>query len=88
MLLIYYFSGILSLFMAQAGAKKVFAVEASKMAEVAANNVKENNLENIIEVNSVYFYYSLDQNDSPSFSFIRFFIQRLKICQKKFKLTL
>lgn len=46
--------------MAQAGAKKVFAVEASKMAEVAANNVKENNLENIIEVNIAYnFYYTL-----------------------------
>ncbi|XP_059478695.1 protein arginine N-methyltransferase 6 [Neocloeon triangulifer] len=43
-------TGILSLFCAEAGAKKVFAVEASRMADVALANSKENNFENIIEV--------------------------------------
>jgi 23S rRNA G2069 N7-methylase RlmK/C1962 C5-methylase RlmI len=36
--------------MARAGAQKVYAVEASKMANVAMRNVEENNLDNIIEV--------------------------------------
>jgi len=43
-------SGILSLFAAQAGAKKVYAVEASNMAESARELVKGNKMEHIIEV--------------------------------------
>lgn len=43
-------TGILSIFCAQAGAKKVFAVEASNLANLAKEVVKENNFENIIEV--------------------------------------
>ncbi|KAJ2948547.1 hypothetical protein O0L34_g7802 [Tuta absoluta] len=43
-------TGILSLFCAQAGAKKVYAVEASNLASLAKEIVKENNFENVIEV--------------------------------------
>ncbi|KAG7301405.1 hypothetical protein JYU34_014350 [Plutella xylostella] len=43
-------TGILSIFCAQAGAKKVYAVEASKLANLAKEVVKENNFETIIEV--------------------------------------
>ena len=43
-------TGILSLFAAKAGAKKVFAVEASKIAKTCEEIVKINNFENIIEV--------------------------------------
>jgi type I protein arginine methyltransferase len=43
-------SGILSLFAAQAGAKKVYAVEASNMAQYAKRLVKANKFENVIEV--------------------------------------
>lgn len=43
-------SGILSLFAAQAGAKKVYAIEASNMAESARILVKANNFSSIIEV--------------------------------------
>lgn len=43
-------TGILSIFAAQAGAKKVFAVEASSLAELSKEGIKENGLENIIEV--------------------------------------
>ena len=43
-------SGILSLFAAQAGAKKVYAVEASNMAAQARILIKANNFEHIIEV--------------------------------------
>ncbi|XP_045501611.1 probable protein arginine N-methyltransferase 6.1 [Colias croceus] len=43
-------TGILSIFCAQAGAKKVFAVEASNIAGLAKEVVKENNFENVIEV--------------------------------------
>lgn len=43
-------TGILSIFCAQAGAKKVYAVEASKLHEVAREVVKENNFENVVEV--------------------------------------
>ncbi|XP_022824286.1 protein arginine N-methyltransferase 6 [Spodoptera litura] len=43
-------TGILSIFCAQAGAKKVFAVEASNLANLAKEIVKENNFENVIEV--------------------------------------
>ena len=43
-------SGILSLFAAQAGAKKVYAIEASNMAVFAKKLVKANNFQHIIEV--------------------------------------
>ena len=42
--------GILSIFCAQAGAKKVYAVEASRLARVAKEVVTENNFDDIIEV--------------------------------------
>ena len=43
-------SGILSLFAAQAGAKKVYAVEASGAAEIARTLVKHNGFENVVTV--------------------------------------
>ncbi|KDP32361.1 hypothetical protein JCGZ_13286 [Jatropha curcas] len=43
-------SGILAIWSAQAGARKVYAVEATKMAEHARALVKANNLQNVIEV--------------------------------------
>ncbi|KAJ0816142.1 putative methyltransferase [Helianthus annuus] len=43
-------SGILAIWSAQAGAKKVYAVEATKMAEHARELVKANNLQDIVEV--------------------------------------
>lgn len=43
-------TGILSIFCAQAGAKKVYAVEASSLANVAKDIVKENKFEEVIEV--------------------------------------
>ncbi|XP_058057260.1 protein arginine N-methyltransferase 6 [Anopheles bellator] len=43
-------TGILSIFSAQAGATKVYAVEASNLARLAREVVKENHFENVIEV--------------------------------------
>lgn len=43
-------TGILSIFCAQAGAKKVHSVEASNIAKLAAENAKRNGFEHIIEV--------------------------------------
>ncbi|WVZ20905.1 hypothetical protein V8G54_008227 [Vigna mungo] len=43
-------SGILAIWSAQAGAKKVYAVEATKMSEHARALVKANNLQNVVEV--------------------------------------
>jgi len=43
-------SGILAIFAAKAGAKKVYAVEATNMAKFAKELVKENDLERVIEV--------------------------------------
>ncbi|XP_026742167.1 protein arginine N-methyltransferase 6 [Trichoplusia ni] len=43
-------TGILSVFCAQAGAKKVYAVEASNIADIAKDVVKENKWEHVIEV--------------------------------------
>ena len=43
-------TGILSMFCARAGAKKVYAVDASEVAFKAERNVKENGLENIVQV--------------------------------------
>lgn len=47
-------TGILSIFCAQAGAAKVYAVEASNLYKLTEEVVKENHFENIIEVR--YFY--------------------------------
>lgn len=41
-------TGILSLFAARSGAKRVFAVDASPIAGKAEQIVKDNNLENVI----------------------------------------
>lgn len=43
-------TGILSIFCAQAGAAKVYAIEASNIAELAREIVKDNGLEHVIEV--------------------------------------
>ncbi|KAI0642918.1 S-adenosyl-L-methionine-dependent methyltransferase [Trametes meyenii] len=43
-------TGILSLFAARAGAKRVFAIDASDIAEKAAQIVKDNELDNVITV--------------------------------------
>ncbi|KAI9117554.1 hypothetical protein K1719_011720 [Acacia pycnantha] len=43
-------SGILAIWSAQAGARKVYAVEATKVAEHARNLVKANNLQHLVEV--------------------------------------
>ncbi|KOM40162.1 hypothetical protein LR48_Vigan04g036000 [Vigna angularis] len=43
-------SGILAIWSAQAGARKVYAVEATKMSEHARALVKANNLHNVVEV--------------------------------------
>ncbi|KAK9886592.1 hypothetical protein WA026_017518 [Henosepilachna vigintioctopunctata] len=43
-------TGILSVYFAQAGASKVYAVEASEIYKVAKDIIKENNFEDIIEV--------------------------------------
>lgn len=63
-------SGILAIWSAQAGAKKVYAVEATKMADHARELVRANNLEGIVEViegsiedvilpETGYFFFSL-----------------------------
>lgn len=43
-------TGILSLFCAQAGAAKVYAVEASDVYRIAEEIVKENGFQNVIQV--------------------------------------
>lgn len=43
-------SGILAIWCAQAGARKVYAVEATKMSEHARQLVKANNLQDVVEV--------------------------------------
>lgn len=43
-------TSILSIFAAQAGAKKVFAVEASKLADLSKDIIKENGFEEVIDV--------------------------------------
>ncbi|XP_035667002.1 protein arginine N-methyltransferase 1-like [Branchiostoma floridae] len=43
-------SGILSMFAAKAGAKKVFGVEASDLAKTTKKNVKKNGLDHIITI--------------------------------------
>ena len=43
-------TGILSLFAAEAGAKKVYSIEASNVALIARDIVKQNNLQGIVEV--------------------------------------
>lgn len=43
-------TGILSLFAAEAGAKKVYSVEASRISLIARDIVKQNNFQNVIEI--------------------------------------
>lgn len=43
-------SGILAIWSAQAGARKVYAVEATKMSEHARELVKANKLQDVVEV--------------------------------------
>lgn len=43
-------SGILAIWSAQAGARKVYAVEATKMADHARSLVVANNLQHVVEV--------------------------------------
>ena len=43
-------SGILSLFCKQAGAKKVYAIEASPLAKILSDVIKVNHAEDVIEV--------------------------------------
>lgn len=52
-------TGILSVFCAQADAKKVYAVEASNLANLAREIVKENGFENVIEVSIVQIKFLL-----------------------------
>lgn len=47
-------TGILSVFCAQAGAAKVYAVEASGLHQIAKEVIKENKFEHIIEVSEIY----------------------------------
>lgn len=46
-------TGILSLFCAKAGAKKVYAVDGSNIHLLAQDIVKENNMEGVIEVRTI-----------------------------------
>lgn len=50
-------TGILSILCAQAGARKVIAVEASNLAILAEDIVKENNFQNTIQVMSNHSIY-------------------------------
>ena len=43
-------SGILAIWCAQAGAKRVFAVEATKMSDHARDLVKANNVDDVVQV--------------------------------------
>lgn len=45
-------TGILSIFCAQAGAVRVYAVEASEVFRIAEEIVKENEFQNVIQVGS------------------------------------
>lgn len=55
-------SGILSIFCAQAGAKKVYAVEGSEIAKLAMDIVKENKLTGVIEVSCVLILNNLNND--------------------------
>lgn len=48
-------TGILAVFCAQAGARTVYAVEASDVYKVAEETAKENGLENVIKVSTYVF---------------------------------
>ncbi|RLU25791.1 hypothetical protein DMN91_001950 [Ooceraea biroi] len=48
--IVYVFIGILSIFCAQAGAKKIYAVEASMLARTIEQVLVENNVQNKVEV--------------------------------------
>lgn len=48
-------TGILAVFCAQAGAKTVYAVEASNVAKIAEETIKENGYDNVIKVSKYFF---------------------------------
>ena len=50
-------TGILSLFCMKAGAKRVYAVEASNLAVTLQNVIKKNNADNVIKVRIPYNRY-------------------------------
>ena len=54
-----FLAGILSLFCAQAGASKVYAVEASNLAHVIRKVVDRNQLSHVIEVSCVTYFVLL-----------------------------
>ena len=75
-------TGILSLFCAKAGAKKVYAVEASDMAKTLRDVISKNSCENIVEVRNllgnpfklVLFYLKRSMAVKPSPGYLFDFI--------------
>lgn len=63
-------TGILSIFCAQAGAAKVYAVEASKIAEIAREIVKENGFETVIQVHQTKIEDFTLNGDQPQIDII------------------
>lgn len=55
-------TGILSIFCAQAGASRVFAVEASRTADIARQLVAENHFSDVVEVCTYYMSTSCVNN--------------------------
>lgn len=51
-------TGILSMFCAKAGAKKVYAVDASNISVLAKDIIKDNHLDDVIEVMFTFIYFS------------------------------
>lgn len=67
-------SGILAIWSAQAGARKVYAVEATKMAEHARDLVKANNVQDVVEV----IEGSMEDVTLPEKGF--FFLSNCSVC--------
>ena len=72
-------TGILSLFCAQAGAAKVYAVEASGLANVTREVVAKNGFSHVIEVRITHtFFYMVFRTATtvshPVFNFYKIFI--------------
>lgn len=74
-------SGILAIWSAQAGARKVYAVEATKMADHARALVKANNLDHIVEViEGSVEDISLPEKGIIKFPFLSFTAKRKLVC--------